>query len=344
MNSLDGDDLATIENAIAEDPTVKDRLDKLRVDFQGLLEANQDDLPEPPGDLADSTMRAISDGAKRLELGAPTRWAQFCRRFGGVFTPANAPAGQAGMFTNVLELSVLAVCVLVFGFILISNTFIAREQARRQSCGYQMSKLGFAFQDYAYHSRDQVGPEIELAGPLSFAGVYAVRLHDSNLLCIDDSLWCPGSEQSDSLIPITSIRALPSVEQLMRAKAQELQIWKRWIGGSYAYNLGVMYNGRYFMPRYLSRSHFAILGDAPVLVKGTLSWNNHGANVSNILYEDGRVDSRVCGSKVESIDHPYLNERGELHAGVDDEDAALGPSQMGPFDSIETLETLLARP
>jgi hypothetical protein len=239
----------------------------------------------------------------------------------------------------------LSVCLLVFGFILISNTNFAREQSRRQYCAFQLSNLGVAIREYAFHGKNQVAPEIESSGPLGFAGVYAARLHDRGLLCEEMSLWCPSGQCEDFSVGAgKTVASLPTVEQLMRAGPDSLRVWKGWIGGSYAYNLGVISNGRFCMPRYLSRSTFAILGDAPVLISGKFSWSNHGWNQCNILYEDGRVALKVCGPNVEETDHPYLNRNGELNAGVDDNDSALGPSYMGPLDDVNIIHTNMLRP
>ncbi len=118
----------------------------------------------------------------------------------------------------------------------------------------------------------------------------------------------------------------------MNAQLAELEMWKRWIGGSYAYNLGVMSDGEYRMPRYLSRPEFAIMGDSPVIENNKLVWRSHGLNRCNILYEDGRVVLRVCGPDVEAINHPYMNDKGELKAGCNDNDSSLGPSFFSPLD------------
>ncbi len=88
---------------------------------------------------------------------------------------------------------VLAVSILIFGTVILSNTYIAREQARQQSCAYNLTGWGTAIRDYAFHQPNQVAPEIAAQGRLSFAGIYAPRLKDRGLLTSENSLWCPSN-------------------------------------------------------------------------------------------------------------------------------------------------------
>ncbi len=344
LNSLDSDEQLQIEQAIAADPTVQARLEQLRHDFQGLLESAVNDIPEPPGNLASSTIQAISDGRRRRELQKPAYWSRFCNRtklVKGLSAEDVDPRGGVGLMRSAIELSVLGVCILVFGTVILSNTHLAREQARQQSCAYNLTNFGYNIEDYAFHGPNQVAPEIEPFGPLAFAGIYSVRLNDRQLLTEVNSLWCPSSYGSNPQLQMNSIRSLPSLKDLMNAQLDELAQWRRWIGGSYAYNLGVMSHGQYRMPRYLSRPEFALMGDSPVIEHGEIKWNSHGRNRCNILYEDGRVVLQLCGPDVEMVNHPYLNEKGELKAGCNKDDSALGPSFFGPLDDFNVTRVQL---
>jgi hypothetical protein len=335
MDSLEFDEREAVDAAIETDPSIRKRLDDLRASFASLLDTAEYEIIEPRGDLADLTLQAIHDEDRKAQLNEPSRWAQFCKAT-SFFSRSNSNewAGRTGLFRNAMELSVLAVCVLIFGTIIVSNTQLARDQARQQHCGYQLAKLGMAIQDFAFHGRRQVAPELEPEGRLAFAGVYAARLNDRMLLSDEDSVWCPGSCGNSSDTTIRTVATIPSIKQLLAANLNEFESWRRWVGGSYAYSLGVIKNGQYGMPRYLSRPDFAILADAPELIDGQLHWNAHGAKRCNILFEDGRVWLQVVGSDSSTVDHPFVNEDGILKAGCNENDSVLGQSFFGPWGNF----------
>jgi prepilin-type processing-associated H-X9-DG protein len=59
---------------------------------------------------------------------------------------------------------------------------------------------------------------------------------------------------------------IPSDQQLREASPAEWQLMRNWIGGNYAYNLGVIDGRCLKAPRFNGRTHFAWLGDAPMLL------------------------------------------------------------------------------
>ncbi len=108
LNSLEPDEQAFIEKAMLADPTVKERLEKLRCDFQGLLESAADDLPEPRGDLASITMQAINDGHRRVELQKCSRWSKFLERtrcVKGMSAEDVDSRGRVGLLGSAIECS-----------------------------------------------------------------------------------------------------------------------------------------------------------------------------------------------------------------------------------------------
>ena len=53
-----------------------------------------------------------------------------------------------------------------------------------------------------------------------------------------------------------------------------------------------------------------------------------------MLYEDGRVRFIPLAALETMPDHPLLNHRGEVEAGVSVDDAALAPSWRPPFVNV----------
>jgi hypothetical protein len=117
-----------------------------------------------------------------------------------------------------------------------------------------------------------------------------------------------------------------------------LQWLQQIAGGRYAYSLGVMDGDRYSAPQHEGRASFAILGDAPLsgsYVADTadvtkMRWC-HGGDGTNLLFEDGSVRHMRRTTMLDMPDHPYINHRGLVEAGVNIDDAALAPSSRPPF-------------
>jgi hypothetical protein len=49
------------------------------------------------------------------------------------------------------------------------------------------------------------------------------------------------------------------------------------------------------------------------------------------LFEDGSVRHVLPAQMAELADHPYINHRGAIEAGMNIDDAVLAPSWVGPF-------------
>lgn len=126
-----------------------------------------------------------------------------------------------------------------------------------------------------------------------------------------------------------------SAAALSLASVNRLKELQRLSGGHYAYTLGVVDGRRYRSPRYQGRTSFAVMSDAPLggdpRSGVDASRLGHGGRGINVLYESGRVRF-VPVDAIETIpDHPLLNMRGDVEAGVNIDDAVLGPSWRGPF-------------
>ena len=126
------------------------------------------------------------------------------------------------------------------------------------------------------------------------------------------------------------------MDAAFRGDIELLKFIQRIAGGHYAYNLGVVDNGKYQTPRYEARSAFAVIGDMPIAghqsadgVDVTMFKWHHGLG-ANILYEDGSVRYVLPRSMIEAYDHPYTNHRGLIEAGVNIDDATLAPSWFAP--------------
>ena len=188
-------------------------------------------------------------------------------------------------------------------------------------------------------------PAVSESGPEAFSGVYAVRLSDAGLLEDPAVRWCPSLDQPDPReATLTNLGQIVSVDALHRASVDRLQQIQRYAGGHYAYNLGVVEEDRLASPKFEARSSFAVMSDAPLIGNAGISqvtsveqlgdWLGHGGIGINVLFEDGCVRFLTLDSLNSMPDHPLVNHRGEVEAGVNIDDASLAPSWRPPFIDV----------
>jgi hypothetical protein len=131
---------------------------------------------------------------------------------------------------------------------------------------------------------------------------------------------------------------LVTSEDLYSATVDRLRRIQRFVGGDYAYNLGVVDENGFRPARYESRSSFAVMSDAPMtgMPGGKIQADRigHSGLGINVLYEDGRVQFLPLHSLQSMPDHPLLNHRGRVEAGVNIDDATLAPSSRPPFVDV----------
>jgi len=176
-------------------------------------------------------------------------------------------------------------------------------------------------------------------GEVTFPSLPATAPHGSAEPRFVDHLEMPTeTPQALSKNRLVTRRELHGAAQ--RGDVALLRWLQRVAGGHYAYSLGVVDNSHYLPPKYENRASFAVLGDAPVkgshvtdrVDAGEMRWS-HGEG-ANLLYEDGSVRYFHPTHMLSLPDHPYMNHRGSIEAGVNIDDAALAPSWRPPFIGV----------
>ncbi len=103
--------------------------------------------------------------------------------------------------------------------------------------------------------------------------------------------------------------------------------------------LGVVEDDRFAPPRFEARSAFAVMSDAPIdgiaSGDGVAGRIGHSGQGINVLFEDGRVRFIPWHGLDRMLDHPLLNHRGDVEAGVNIDDASLAPSSRPPFIGVQ---------
>ena len=239
---------------------------------------------------------------------------------------------------------------IIFLSILLPGVWRWRELARQHECADNLRKLGSSLITFAHFQPSHRLPAIETDGPLSFAGVYAIRLRDSQLLDSQQWLQCPTDSVANWDMRI------PTSRQFIDANESQREMWRFIVGGDYAYNMGAWVDGKYQAPALESPARVAWIGDRwPIKFEksnvGNIDLGNrnsantecaeiatdrdfevHGFRSVNVLFSDGSVQALRLPKLDElvSIDHPYLNRQLQQAPGVDESDACLGPSYLLP--------------
>ncbi len=236
---------------------------------------------------------------------------------------------------NWIDFLTFSICGMIL-VSLISPTIVHyREAARTSQCSARLVELGVQVQDFANLSQKRAFPEIPTSGPFAFAGAYAIRLNDANLLSTPQLLWCPSSSSQKVIAVGAGDFSLPSAQEFENLPEAKQQYWRHVSGGSFAYNLGFINEEEHRMPLLDGEADIAILADAPLQFDDdNYSFSIHRGDACNVLYDDGRVELiRLIGlmNQTDQMDHPFFNRDGRIEAGLDEQDSALGSSFVSPL-------------
>jgi len=357
LAALEPHEMRCVEERLSVDPMLREQLADLQRTLQVVDEQllGPDRVAELPSGLGDRTLALIDTAmASPSEGGWPV----------GVTakpTPIRsveevAWRGRRRKLADWLVGGLAGVALLGIGFPTVAHL---REESRSVICQDNLRCLGNGFMQFVLRDPQARLPALESSGPRAFSGMWAVHLGDMGALTDNDSAkrWCPAADppqldetpnatrpgrpfQTES--PHPGLTRLVRRDEIQRAsEAKNLAVlagMQRYSGGSYAYTLGVVHGGEYLSPRYEARPHFAWLGDAPTAgdcqgtgVDVTRMRFPHPRNGANVLYEDGSVRQVHPAQMSGQVDHPYMNHRGAIEAGVNLDDASLAPSGRPPF-------------
>ena len=285
-----------------------------------------DAAPElPPEGLANRTMAfvrsqaaaadAISTAVAPAFADAPAATPAFTPESAGALVPTTR---------SMLDRLIMAATAIAASVLLAPLLLDSIEDSRTRRVERKLGVLSGALHGYADAHREYPTPPA--TGPLSRAGLYAPTLVAEHRLRVDDgSLLVPGSVLSNS-----GTYRIPSVEELEEAVGTaRLEMLVRQMGGDFGYTLG--YRNRDGELQRIGdsrRGHHPLMADAPA--DHGLHALNHPSGLHHILFEDGRVQRVFDPTFAADRDHLYRNHAGNLAAGVDAEDSAIGGSHHRP--------------
>lgn len=329
---------AQITEQLAIDSELRQRLDFLRT-----IIGQVDSLAgvyEPPSDLVESTLDRIDDVTAADSLKhSDEAAAESVLTNRNTPTKLVSPSGRGVVAiprsrSSIWDSTVLTISLSLLCCLALPAVIRARFESRKSQCEMNLQQTGWSLFDYAMNDPENRFPRIADSGPESFSGIYAVRLHDAGMLENHAQLLCPSLPHDRTPQDYSFVR-LGNVQRLHRFSPAELMTWQQALGGDYAYNLGVWNVDHADAPQLLGRSHFAILGDAPLINGQVEEFVVHDGRGINILYEDGSIRfiriQRLMETDERLSDDPFRNERGDHQVGIDLNDASLAPSQFPPL-------------
>jgi len=348
LGALEPHEMRRVAQWLEDDPKARLELESLERSLRPLEEAYEP--PEsPPPDLIARTLAALPPMPSPDANGLASSMSEAQKTADPVdsgsseivelpkLDPSLENAGGRGYgWTDWLGAAAAAVVMLT---VIIPALAAGRLEARKTACQDHLRQFGTAITQYVSHSPQERMPAVAEKGREAFAGVFMIRLNEAGLLTDTDLRWCPSLDQPQSKdAALTDLATVPSLDDLHDAPVDRLKQIQQYAGGQYAYNLGVIEEDRLKSPRFEARSSFAIMSDAPLPgITGTTQHGkvvgHHGTGI-NVLYEDGRVRFIPLAALETMPDHPLLNHRGEVEAGVSVDDATLAPSWRPPFVNV----------
>lgn len=302
------DDLgrAQLQRAIAEDPILAQRLDRLERSIERLVDDG--DTIEPPPGLAERTIRFVHEKRR-------TRKAILD------FVPVKVPFRWADV--------AVAAGILLAGLVtLLPAVHRSRQRMEEAGCGFNLQQLGVGLAQYAdvHHYYPYAAP----GSPASHAGTFPAMLKDAGLLADLSTLDCPSNGKCAPKGP------LPSHAELAMLRIQDPERYRQLLCWDYAYNVGYRHASGHAGPITAQHSaHVPILADQPPHDDGTavLDGNslNHGGRGQNVLFADMHVRWHNTRRTSPVDSDLFLNEAHRPAPGLSPDDAVLLPG-LFPFD------------
>ena len=317
LGSLDDSEALEIERRLSTEPALRQELENVQRSLEPLADAYVEHDP-PPG-LAAQACAYVAAEAERLDAAQP----------GISRSRVHLETRSRWSIADwVVVGGICAAAVLLF----FPATLNSRFMSRVNLCQDNLRQLGISLVKYSEYVGNGFFPAIPTDGNRSFAGFYSSELLEYGLLPDQRRLICPDSQ----LAAQSQFFNVPSKSEIDAAEGHRILILQQLGGGSYAYSLGVISNGKHMAVRNCGRAHFAIMADAP-----RTAWvqpvHQHG---QNILYEDLHISFVVNGPNVRLIDDPFSNRFGRCEAGVDVNDAVVAPSDFPPLRTNAILSAL----
>ncbi len=334
MGEADAVLIRRIQLALQSDAQVAIRLDELRAAL-GLLDSMKSVI-EPPSGLAQRTLSFIDQHVSDQQPGDQKPKVRL--------RSAEVGWSESRSSRRVWESAFATVALAACACLMLPLVVDARSLSRELRCRDNLHKHSTGLTEIAMLTPERRFPEVPKGRLDSFPGRFVLLMNDHGLCPLPEQLRCyrlPGRDAGS-----TEIVCLPTSQEFFNASDAERAWLRRSLGGDYAYNYGILVNGRIVGLPLDGGSHMALLGDAPEVVGDTDMFNGHDGRGINVCFADGHVglqkfSARELRQKIngrsfivvndwQSGDYPFRNLEGRRAPGLNIHDASLGPSDSEP--------------
>jgi len=311
LEALDDNEHEKLQNELKKDPRLQHDLERMRARLEPLINER---LPlNPPPGLASRTCDRLKLEIERRRVVPASR----------LPAATQTEARRSFTFTDAV---VAAGVMVAAAFIFFPAIVQSRYQSQLAVCQNNLRNLGTSLKEFSQAGGGEF-PFVPAEGKLAAAGLYAPVLAEEGWMEDPRLVLCPGSDLASAADEFT----VPTRDDLRNAVEVELASMRRRMGGSYAYTLGHLTDGKLRPTRDQSRSHFVLMADAPSSNGGKQNSPNHGMYGQNVLYEDGRVKYLKRCLEQMTGDEFFVNDRGWVEAGLHAEDAVVAGSAVSPL-------------
>ncbi len=326
LGALDENEQASVERQIAADPRAAQKLERLRCKLH-LLSDGLDEAPAPAG-LTQRTCALLENPALLAQVtdsqppqndNAP----QTKRP-----TTYEALGNSPNRFTLMDTLVAIGACIAAIA-IFFPALASSRMLAARMQCENNLRQVGVALHEFATISPDRRYPAIAAQGPLSVAGSYAPRLLEAGFLRYPQEMQC--SQVARPAIAQAPETLLPTIDQLLEAPEEQLLVLHQDLSRVYNYNLGIQRDGDIEAPQMRGLSTYPVASDIVLVEGGELQAEAHEDGRLNILFDDGHVEFITLEHLPESMKQYFLNDQGQVAAGLNEDDAVIAIGTARPL-------------
>jgi len=205
----------------------------------------------------------------------------------------------------------------------------SRMLASQMKCENNLRQVGFALHEFATGNAEKRYPKIAPRGPLAVAGSYAPRLLNDGFVRHQEVVACPEIATSEDAPQV------PSVDQLLSAPQDKVAEVQQGLANVYNYNLGMQIEGETQAPIFAGRAMYPIASDVVVVENGKLAPRAHADGRFNILFDDGHVEYVRLDELPNFAKQFFLNDRGQVAAGLDEDDAVIANGTAFPLSLPE---------
>ena len=305
LESLEPRERLEVEEALRNDPALREELARLRKSLKPLSAAPLD--VDPPENLVEDTCQYVAQqGAELVESQASYQLASSLEPASSRWSMADF-AVAAGVF--------LSATLLLFPAVQHS-----RALARRTQCQDNLRQVGIALDEYSQR-HDGYVPKIHRTGPLAFTGAFVLQLLDSGCTVEVQKFQCASlqSRRQSGCVKFPTSSSFRTANDIERQKQLDA------IADVYASNMGYYKNGGYCYVKLTRSAALPLLCDLPDKAHPMTGSRIHGVPGQNVLFADGRSDFVTICVDRRTGDNLFMNNFHEVAGGQDGDDTVMGP-------------------